>query len=370
MKPVNAQRRIFINAWGSMGDVAPFLVLGQGLAQAGAHVTVLSSGNFATAVASAGLSFESVGTREAYESALADPALWDPERADALIDNLFEQTTPQLRNCLTEAAGRGPVLFVAGTRGVRAREMLSDLKVPIMGVYLTPEIFGADRSDDKLGLFPTWFANTDANDPDAARMVGFVGRNDEPEDAGALVRLNEFLHSGPPPVAFTFGTAMKHGDRLFDMAKEACRLLDCRAVFLSRFAEQIPAELEAARFLHLDYLPLRLLLPSVSALVFHGGVGTCAQALSAACPQVIVPMAHDQQANAARVKALGVGEAVGGVNLDAKTLAGVLRATLDDSAIRDACHRYASLMRAADGLHAAVDRIVARFEQASAGAGT
>ena len=56
-----------------------------------------------------------------------------------------------------------------------------------------------------------------------------------------------------------------------------------------------------------DYVPLRRLLPHAAALVHHGGIGTTAEALRAGTPQLVVPLAHDQFDNAARVAALGVG---------------------------------------------------------------
>jgi len=40
-------------------------------------------------------------------------------------------------------------------------------------------------------------------------------------------------------------------------------------------------------------------------LVHHGGIGTSAQALTAGIPQLVVPFAHDQFDNAARLMRLG-----------------------------------------------------------------
>ncbi|WP_061538589.1 glycosyltransferase [Collimonas fungivorans] len=363
MPAVVAQRSILINAWGSMGDVAPFLALGQGLARSGAQVTVLTTANFGPTVISAGLAFESIGSQEACERALADPALWDPQRADALIDALFELTISQLRTSLLQAKRSGPVLFIAGTRGIRAREVLADLGLPILGVYLTPEIFRADHSSCKLGLFPPWFAQAGESDPEAMLMTGFVPVDGQPGNPDTLARLQDFLRQGPAPVTFTFGTAMKQGESLFAAARDACRQLNCRAIFLSRFEEQIPQDLDEDQFLHIDYMPLRILLPLTSALVFHGGVGTCAQALIAGCPQVVVPMAHDQMANADRVVALGVGAAVLGDDRDGPKLAIIMRKAMNDAAILDVCKRYSSVAREADGLRTAIARIESCFAE-------
>jgi rhamnosyltransferase subunit B len=60
--------------------------------------------------------------------------------------------------------------------------------------------------------------------------------------------------------------------------------------------------------LYARYSPFSQLLPQCAALVHHGGIGSCAQALAAGIPQIIQPCAHDQFENARCVQALGAGE--------------------------------------------------------------
>nr|MBA3625578.1 glycosyltransferase [Methylibium sp.] len=58
---------------------------------------------------------------------------------------------------------------------------------------------------------------------------------------------------------------------------------------------------------HVAYAPFDALLPRLATLVHHGGIGTCAEALAAGVPQIVVPFAHDQFDNAARLERLGLG---------------------------------------------------------------
>jgi UDP:flavonoid glycosyltransferase YjiC (YdhE family) len=58
--------------------------------------------------------------------------------------------------------------------------------------------------------------------------------------------------------------------------------------------------------IHIDFAPFSELLPHCAALVHHGGIGTCSQGLAAGVPQLVVPHAHDQPDNAARLVRLGV----------------------------------------------------------------
>src|SRR5206468_2618186 len=82
----------------------------------------------------------------------------------------------------------------------------------------------------------------------------------------------------------------------------------------------MPPDLPPAIFWQ-DYVPLRAVLPRVAALVHHGGIGTTAEALRAATPQLVAPLAHDQFDNAARVTALGAGHGLRAAKLDAARLA-------------------------------------------------
>jgi rhamnosyltransferase subunit B len=77
-----------------------------------------------------------------------------------------------------------------------------------------------------------------------------------------------------------------------------------------------------------DFVPLRRLLPQAAALIHHGGIGTTAEALRAGTPQLVVPLAHDQFDNAARVTALGVGAALPAARLDEQRLVRRLGALL------------------------------------------
>src|SRR5690606_17365897 len=65
-------------------------------------------------------------------------------------------------------------------------------------------------------------------------------------------------------------------------------------------------------------------LPRSAALVYHGGVGTCAQALQAGIPHLVQHMAHDQLDNLSRVRDLGVGDGLAPKQFKARRIAKVL----------------------------------------------
>ncbi len=78
-------------------------------------------------------------------------------------------------------------------------------------------------------------------------------------------------------------------------------------MLLTQFSEQVPSALPP-NVRHFSYAPFRKVLPSVAALVHHGGIGTMSQAIAAGIPQLVVPWTHDQPDNAVRIRRLGLGD--------------------------------------------------------------
>jgi UDP:flavonoid glycosyltransferase YjiC (YdhE family) len=217
-----------------------------------------------------------------------------------------------------------------------------------------------------IGLFPGWFAKPPADWPAQIRLAGF-GRYDGAHadlDGELPDDLRAFCAAGAPPIAFTLGTGMAHGDEFFRMAVAACEEGGWRGVLLTKFRDLAPQSLPS-QVIHCEFAPFRRLLPLCGAVVHHGGVGTTAAALEAGCPQLILPLAWDQPDNAARVEKLGVGESLSSRR---RTVAG-LRAALERITaplFSDRCRTVASLAAAdADGLEVAADLV----EQLGAGRG-
>ncbi|HBI45794.1 MAG TPA: hypothetical protein DDY78_23515 [Planctomycetales bacterium] len=165
----------------------------------------------------------------------------------------------------------------------------------------------------------------------------------------------EFCLSGPPPVAFTFGTGMMHTERFFRPALEACRLFGGRGLFLTKHGSQLPSPLPPF-IRHCEFAAFQELFPRCAAVVHHGGVGTTAQALAAGTPQLILPLAFDQADNAVRVKRLGAGDW-----LPPRRWTGSLMATalagLMTPAVRERCRTAAARFGSGDGLETAAERL-------------
>jgi rhamnosyltransferase subunit B len=180
--------------------------------------------------------------------------------------------------------------------------------------------------DLSLTLFPDWFAPTQ---PDWPRPLvrGDFPLFDPNADAQPAPELTAFLQAGTPPLVFTHGTGNTQAAAYFRHARAAAERLGRRAVFLTRHPEQVPAILPPT-MLWQAYVPLRALLPHAAVLIHHGGIGTTAEALRAGTPQLVVPLAHDQFDNGARVTALGAGATLPAGRLTERRLVRKLAALL------------------------------------------
>src|SRR5207248_592859 len=115
---------------------------------------------------------------------------------------------------------------------------------------------------------------------------------------------------------------------------KACQRLGLRGIFLTRFAEQLPALPSTVK--HVSFAPFRELFPRCAAVVHHGGIGTVAKALAAGVPQVILPLAYDQKDNAIRVKRLDIGDWVRAGRANGSRVAEKLAGVMTES-VRERC---------------------------------
>jgi UDP:flavonoid glycosyltransferase YjiC (YdhE family) len=359
--------RILLIPFGSHGDVHPFVGIGGALRDRGHDVTVITSGLFEGLVRRLGLGFVSLGTAEEFEKELNNPDIWHPRKGFFLL--VQRSILPALRTVYDAVASRyvpGETVVAAGSLALGARIAQEKLGVPLASVHLQPAMFRSvywspiltglflpdwlppfakrlqywladslviDRllgpgvngfraelglpparaffgdwwhSPQRIiGLFPDWFGPPQPDWPPQLRLTGFP-LYDERELHEPPAGLLDFLNQGEPPIVFTPGSAMRHGQAFFAAAVEACTLLGRRGLLLSRFREHLPARLpDGVR--HFDYVPFSQVLPRAAALVHHGGIGTTAQGLAAGVPHLVMPLAYDQADNADRVRRLGVG---------------------------------------------------------------
>jgi rhamnosyltransferase subunit B len=202
-----------------------------------------------------------------------------------------------------------------------------------------------------LALYPAWYNDLSDLAPQDIGQTDFVfSRTDESSPLSA--ELEAFLSTGSPPVAFTFGTGVAHIRSALEKAVEVLSQLGLRGLFITRFTQNLPDTLGNAMVV--PYADFAALLPRVSLLVHHGGIGTAAQAIRAGIPQLIIPIAFDQPDNAYRLKTLGLAEFLPNHDFQAPALKEAISQALSRVDRQYLAHLRQS-MRQTDGVALAAD---------------
>lgn len=392
--------RILLTPIGTHGDIHPFVGLGIELARRGHEVIVIANDHFQGLIERAGLPFVAFGTAEQFREILTNPAVWHPTEGFKILLNYMALGTKPLYDLIAEHHVPGNTVVVHSPMGLGARLAHEKLGVPLVTVHLAPSslrsmqlplllanlwlprwapafvkraIFWAgDRFVVRpileaplnairaelglpaiarplkewwnsprriVALFPEWFGSMGADWPTQTRLCTFP-LFDERGLAKLPADLEAFLSAGDPPVIFTPGSGMAHGQSFFRAAVEACQQLACRGILLTMHTDHLPSNLPAT-IRHFTYIPFSQVFARAAAVVHHGGIGTTAQGLAAGVPQLIMPMAYDQPDNAHRLKELGVGRSLPVKRFTGPNLAAELRSLLRPD-VRQRCQEVAA----------------------------
>ena len=398
---------------GSTGDVYPLLGLGAVLNSRGHQVAVIANSYYQSAIERAGLLFHELGTYEDLRQGLENPDLWHRQKGFLVLGQTILPLMRRLYDIIASRYVPGETVLVASSLALAARVAQEKLAIPLVTVHLQPTafrsayeapvflpwlfsrdwlrvpgkrlldwlvdallldpLFGREinalraslglprvrrplykwwHSPQRvLGLFPDWFAAPQPDWPPQTRLTGFPlyddhGTQELPEE------VQDFLAAGDPPIVFTPGSAMQHGQSFFTESVAACRLSGRRGLLLTRFREQVPDPLpEGVR--HFDYLPFSQVLPHSAALVSHGGIGTVAQGLAAGIPQLVMPLAFDQFPNAARLERLGVARSLPGKAYRGPAVAQALTDLLSSATVAKQCQAIAKRFQERNALEEA-----------------
>ncbi len=397
-------RHFILTPVGSSGDVHPYVGLGRILQQRGHEVSIISGPTFQKLIEASGASYVGIGTEEDFNRVTQDPDLWHPRRGLKVVLGIAARMMREGYDAIARIHQPGRSVLVGHGIAFHARVFEDKHHTPAATLHLAPAVFRSDHQQpvhlpgrdlswmprfmkramwwlvDKvfadphmvpllnrwrrelglpgvsrvfrswmhspqrvIGLFPDWFGPPQPDWPAQLKLTGFP-LFDEAGHHELDPSLEAFLQAGSPPIVFTPGSANRQADRFFAAGIEAARLLNRRALLLSRYPEQLPAKLPD-HVLHLPYVPFSQVLPRCAAIAHHGGIGTCAQALAAGIPQLVMPLGFDQPDNVARLQRLGVGTFVVPSRFKGKRVADALRTLLDSGDVKTACATFARKVR-------------------------
>ncbi len=402
---------------GSAGDVHPFIGLGLALCARGHRATILTNPYFQPLIESLGLGFLPVGSLDEVASAIADPNLWHARKGfEVIARRVIVPKIEEVYRLIERHAGADTVV-AASSISFGARIAQEKLGLPTASVHLQPVVIRSliDQSlvgnvrlsasqplwfkralfrfidwavTDRLlapplnefratlgldpvhrvlaqwihspqcviGFFADWFAPAHSDWPPQVHRVGFPLWDGGSGAAPLTAEAREFLDAGEPPIVFTPGSAASTMQHFFTDSVGAAKRLGARAMLVTNFPDQLPRELPRG-VQAFGYLPFSEVLPRAALLVYHGGIGTLAQALKAGIPHLVVPRSHDQFDNGWRIEQRGLGRSVPQTRYSAALAATAIGAMLQDEAMAQVCRAHSLEMDSSSALARACELI-------------
>jgi rhamnosyltransferase subunit B len=225
-----------------------------------------------------------------------------------------------------------------------------------------PLFAGQHSPELVLALFSSVLAKPQPDWPPNTCVTGFpfYDRRDFFGETGTSIDLWQFLDAGPPPIVFTLGSSA------FWVAKDfyrdsiaAAQALGQRALLLIGHQRNLPAEPLPDGVATFEYGAFGEILPRARAIVHQGGVGTTGQGLRSGRPVLIVPHAHDQFDNAARVARLGCGRMIARPRYNADNATKELRRLLENPSYAEKALEIGREVQRENGASVAADAIEA-----------
>ena len=413
---------IALHTFGSLGDLYPYFALGLGLQASGHRVTVVTSPYYREKVQRTGLGFHAVrpdlypGDPEVMRRAMhpvggtpyvirdmtmpyikdtfEDLVTFLPE-VDLLVTGSLayaapvavqqvgtkwlssvlqpvqffsEGDPPVLYPFLPEWLRRSPPLYRFGVSAGRRLSRRWSEPVDALRRSLGhenaphPMFEGAYSPSGTLALFSPRFAPPQPDWPPRTTATGFLFYDQRNLGERLPAEIQNFLDEGEPPIVFTLGSSAVHtsGD-FFAISREVVDALQRRAVFL--VGDLVRSPNCSSNVMIAPYAPHAELFSQAAALVHHGGIGTTAQALRSGKPMLIVPFAHDQPDNAARVRRLGSGLELPFRRYTVRRALPKIARLLEDASLRENAYAEGQIVREEDGVGQAIRRIESLLDE-------
>lgn len=346
-----ARRRILLTCWDGGGNVPPLRALARELVRGGHDVHVLAHDSLRAAVAKDGATFH----------ALASAPQWDGSRPhapgaelDFIINHVggsaaFAADFLAVQDAVRPAVSVIDVMLFTTLRAVAARGLphvvLNHLAWNPGAVVLqrlgalaerhTGQDFFALQARAPLVLATTY---PEFGTPrDLPAHVHFVGPIREPVVPAPWPR----RLPGRPFVLVSLSSVFQEQEGTLRNLCAALAPLPLE-VLVTTGRGVAPGVLPVAGGIEArDFVPHDQVLPAVDLVVTHGGLGTAMFAAGAGVPVLCLPNGRDQDDNAARIVALGLGRTL---PRDAapEAIGATVTAMLADAALRQACRAFAA----------------------------
>jgi len=406
--------RIVLAAFGSLGDIVPFVSVALGLKQRGHRVVVATHKAYGEHIAKLGIEFRTLrpdlpqangnarrrrGSRwweyevisrywllpqiaESYQDlreavhgadllvahtavlaaplvARTVPMAWvsavpAPATFEFPMEPAFVKMLRSLggpRRLLDKLARRSTKSWLHRYRALEARLGLSPGGNPLFEGQFSEHLV--------LALYSEILSPASSHLPVETRITGFPFLPDEELQPDASEKLRQFLIDGPAPIVFTLGSSASPRRNFLRESIEAAKKLGRRALIVGWIhdRESEIAEYQTPDVAVFGFVPFGMVFPHAAAIVHHGGIGTTGLALRAGRPSLAVPICYDQPTNARCAERLGVSRAIPLTQYDARRATSELAKLVEDPSYSANASRLGQQLREEDGTKNACDAI-------------
>jgi rhamnosyltransferase subunit B len=389
---------------GTFGDIQPFRQIALCLKNLGKSVTFMTNPYWESKIREVGIDFHPIGTKEQYISVINDPSLWsDRNQFELLTKKLFIPNIYAMNEFIKKISPSQKVVIIANLHfmidsGIAKlnnknvvvvsgalypslfrtthkfshtstqflsflqssfiqyfekkwdkKLMLSDYYTPLNHALEEKGLLPLKKYNDlyshiaekNLLLFPQWYGPIHQEWPHNLIQGDFILNQvgDIPPQPFEK-ELDIFLKKNPNPIMFTFGTGNIHSEELFQLSIEVISKLQLTAIFISRDRHLLPKNLPPSSIWVSTLEPFSQLLSKCALIVYHGGIGTLAEAIQSKVPHLVIPFQGDQWDNAERIQNLNLGLTISSAKLTVSNFSKAIQFILDSDEIKRNCNIY------------------------------
>ena len=370
--------KIINTAYGTMGDVLPYLALGQQMQARGHKIYMAISQSMHSQCLAAGLipisiGHEIVNAEKARESSL----LWNNWSSKSVDIKLrkklsgsntwfnIEKSISSLLNACSDAK----LIICNPQQEIVAAIVAEQLSIPLVRAIVTPTLLyqpnnwwrvsqwmrqTQNKTYDRYHLLREKQGLTDteawkpywkydrlifAASPDLypsppycfpSNQTGFWFYEDPQwQDWQPNIKLKEFMTADIKPLVLSFSSQpIRNREEFIACHVRAAIKLNRRILIQGGWsdfnASHLPDDIDRDSVMFAGFMPQDWLFSQAAAVITHGGVGTVARALRNGCPMLLEPHTYEQCFNAHKVLTWGVGAAMYPEKLTAEGITKVL----------------------------------------------
>lgn len=370
--------KIINTAYGTMGDVLPYIALGQKLQARGHEVSMAIPEQMHPKAIALGLNAKAVGHEPLDpESARKAALLWDhwsvnPEDLQAKQELTQSHTWFDLQtgiDNLLEAATDAQLMICSPQQEIFAAIVAEQLNIPLVRGIVTPALLyqpnnwwrlsqwmrqTANKTYDRYHLLRVKQGLTDTEAWKAywtydhlifaasphlyssppycfpANQTGFwFYQAPEWSEWQPDTKLKAFMTADEKPLVLSFSSQpIRKREEFIAVHVRAAIKLGRRILIQGGWsdfnASHLPDDIDTDFVMFAGFMPQDWLFNHAGAVITHGGIGTIARALRNACPMLLEPHTYEQCFNAHKTLTWGVGAAMYPQKLTTEGIARVL----------------------------------------------